>query len=115
MQPRGKNKTSIIYSKDIGNGTIYYVEKVFETSRKQKPRLTIKTAWVKVAAARSKPSTSSISTAYRNSSVLFANGRVKPDSASNVLDVNGEPLVVYRGDLPQKESFATANVFMTMN
>jgi hypothetical protein len=43
VQPHGKNKTSIVYSRDFGNGKIYYVERIFETSNEFEPRLTTKT------------------------------------------------------------------------
>jgi prepilin-type processing-associated H-X9-DG protein len=95
VQPHGKNRTSIVYSRDFGNGSIYYVERVFETSLKSEPRLTTKTAWATDAEAGVKSSSTTVYTPYRNSNILFADGRVKPESVSKVVDENGEPLAVY--------------------
>lgn len=95
VQPKGHNKTSVIYSKKFDDGLIEYVERVFETSQKNKPRLLTKTVWVK-SDAGVKPSTTRVYTPVRNSNLLFSEGRVNPDSVSKVVDENGEPLVVYR-------------------
>jgi len=92
-----KNLTSVIYGKDFGKGKICYVERIIETSEKNKPRLTLKTAWVK-ATTGAEPSTSAVYTPHRNSNILFPNGRVKPDFISKVVDENGEPMTVFRGD-----------------
>ena len=100
-----KNLTSVIYGKDFGKGKICYVERIIETSVKNKPRLTLKTAWVK-ATTGAKPSTSAVYTPHRNSNILFSNGRVNPDSVSKVVDENGEPLVVFHG---------TGDIFDTYN
>ncbi len=96
VQPKGHNKTSVIYSKKFDDGLIEYVERVFETSQKNKPRLLTKTVWVK-SDVGVKPNTTRVYTPVRNSNLLFSGGRVNPDSVSKVVDANGEPLVVYHG------------------
>ncbi|GHU28599.1 hypothetical protein FACS189497_04470 [Betaproteobacteria bacterium] len=78
VKPAGNNRTSILYGRDFGNGKVEYVERVFETSAKNKPRLSTKTVWVRDAATGAETSPPRVSTPYRNSRVLFANGRVKP-------------------------------------
>ena len=92
----GKNLTSIVYGRDFGKGKKCYVERIIETSEKNKPRLTLKTAWVK-ATTGAKPSTSAVYTPHRNSNILFVDGRVNPDSVSKVVDENGEPKPVFHG------------------
>jgi hypothetical protein len=96
VQKKLSNKTSIIYSKKMNDGTIEYVERVIETSGKHKPRLVTKTAWVKtpIGAETNLPR---VYTPERNSSMAFSNGRINPDSVSKVVDENGEPLVAYHG------------------
>ncbi|MDR1191340.1 MAG: hypothetical protein LBK60_06725, partial [Verrucomicrobiales bacterium] len=93
VQPRGSNRTSIIYGRDFGNGKIEYVERVFETSQKNKPRLTTRSVWVRRATTGVKSSPTRVSTPYRNSNLPFANGRVNPDSIKIPLDKNGEPVM----------------------
>jgi hypothetical protein len=95
VQPHGKNKASIVYGRDFGNGKIEYVERILETSQKKEPRLTMKTVWA--VAIGVKPNTSAVYTPRHNSNVLFANGFVNPAEVSKVVDENSEPLVVYHG------------------
>ncbi|MDR1276511.1 MAG: hypothetical protein LBL72_09065 [Candidatus Accumulibacter sp.] len=98
VRPAGQNRSSIIYGRDFGNGKIEYVERIFETSNKNKPRLTTRTVWVRSAATGAVTSPPRVSTPYRNSTVLFSGGRVNPDTVSKVVDEEtGEPRVVYHG------------------
>jgi len=53
-------------------------KQLIETSLKSEPKLTTKTAWA-TAEAGVKSSSTTVYTPYRNSNILFANGRVKPD------------------------------------
>jgi hypothetical protein len=92
VQPRGTNKTSIIYEHDFGDGAIRYVERVIETSNENKPRLTIKTIRVKGAEDGVKSGSAMVYTPYRNSSIMFSAGRVNPSSVTIPLDENGEPV-----------------------
>ena len=104
VQPRGKNKTSLIYSREFPDGKIEYVERVFETSEKHKPRLVTKTVWVKVTTGV-KPSPTQVYTPDHDANLPFKGGRVNPDLVSKVVDENGEPLVVYHG------TYADCNAF----
>ena len=106
VQPRGKNKTSLIYSREFPDGKIEYVERVFETSEKHKPRLVTKTVWVKVTTGV-KPSPTQVYTPDHDANLPFKGGRVNPDLVSKVVDENGEPLVVYHGT---DKSFSTINM-----
>lgn len=94
---RKNGEVSIIYSKKMDNGTIEYVERVIETSNKNKPRLITKTVWVKtpIGAEANLPR---VYAPERNLILPFSNGRVNPDSVSKVVDPEtGEPMVVYHG------------------
>ncbi|GMO57431.1 MAG: hypothetical protein Ta2G_17110 [Termitinemataceae bacterium] len=93
VQPRGTNRTSIIYGRYFGNGKIEYAERIFETSRERKPRLTTKTMWVKNVATGVKPSPTLVYTPNHYNSVLFSQGRVNPSQVSKPIDENGEPLM----------------------
>jgi hypothetical protein len=93
VKPAGHNRTSIIYGRDLGNGKIEYVERVFETFTKNKPRLSTKTVWVRDAATGAKTSPPRVSTPYRNSKVLFSEGRVNSGTVSTKIEpVIGQPL-----------------------
>ncbi len=105
VQPRGTNQTSLIYSKEFPDGKIEYVERVFETSEKHKPRLVTKTVWVKVTTGV-KPSPTQVYNPDHDVNLPFKGGRVNPDSASKVVDENGEPLVVYHGTTENFTEFA---------
>jgi hypothetical protein len=93
-QPRGTNQTSLIYSREFPDGKIEYVERVFETSEKHKPRLVTKTVWVKVTTGV-KPSPTQVYNPDHHFNLLFKDGHVNQDSVSKVVDENGKPLVVY--------------------
>ena len=95
VQPRQTNRTSLIYGRAFPDGKVEYVERVFETSTKHKPRLVTKTVWVKAAAGVGSSPTR-VSAPYRNTSLAFSGGRINPDTVSKVVDPNGEPRVVYR-------------------
>jgi len=104
VQARGTNRTSLIYSKTFDDGRIEYIERVIETSGKNKPRLVTKTAWV-VAPTGVESSLTRVSTPERSGSLPFVNGRVNPSTVSKVVDENGEPMVVYHGTGRDIESF----------
>jgi len=104
VQARGTNRTSLIYSKTFDDGRIEYIERVIETSGKNKPRLVTKTAWV-VAPTGVESSLTRVSTPERSESLPFVNGRVNPSTVSKVVDENGEPMVVYHGTGRDIESF----------
>jgi hypothetical protein len=76
VQLHGKNKTSVVYSRDFENGTICYVERVIETSNEFEPRLTMKTAWVQDAEAGVKSNSTTVYTPYRNTNILPKGGPV---------------------------------------
>jgi mRNA-degrading endonuclease toxin of MazEF toxin-antitoxin module len=82
--------------REFPDGNIEYVERVFVTSKKHKPRLVTKTVWVKVTTGV-KPSPTQVYTPDHNSKLPFKNCRVNPDTVSKVVDENGDPLVVYHG------------------
>ncbi|UZA17724.1 hypothetical protein LP109_05430 [Moraxella bovis] len=46
VQKRKENQSSLVYKKQMADGTIEYVERVIETSRENKPRLLSQTVWV---------------------------------------------------------------------
>lgn len=105
VQSRATNKTSVIYAKKFDDGRIEYVERVIETSGKNKPRLVTKTAWV-VAPTGVKSSLARVYTPERNYSLPFENGRVNPGSVSKAIDQQtSEPMVVYHGTMDDIEAF----------
>jgi hypothetical protein len=74
VQPRGKNRTSVIYRREFSDGRIEYVERVFETSQKNEPRLTTKSVWVRGAATGVESSLPQVSTPDRDISTLAQPG-----------------------------------------
>jgi hypothetical protein len=91
VKKAGTNRTSIIYGKSYQDGTINYIERVFETSRKNKPRLVTKTVWA-VTEAGVKSNSSRVYTPDRTSNLPLENSRVNPESVTVKTDENGEPL-----------------------
>lgn len=65
VQKRGNNRSSLIYKKAFPDGTVEYVERVFETSKRTNPRLVTKTAWVVSATGVIAPSPAQVSTPDR--------------------------------------------------
>lgn len=113
VQPRGTNKTSIIYAKKFDDGTIEYVERAIETSAKNKPRLVTKTAWV-VAPTGVKSSLTRVYTPERTAILPFASGRVNPDTVSKVTDPDtGEPMPVYHGTTKAFSKFKGKTLYFT--
>ena len=92
IKPAGQNRSSLIYSKAFSGGRIEYVERVLETSSRQKPRLSTKTVWVKspTGATSSPPQ---VYTPERSNEILpFSNGRINPaDIAATLNPITGEP------------------------
>jgi hypothetical protein len=93
VQLRGKNKTSIIYGRNFEKGKVEYIERIFETSNKNKPRLSTKTVWVNIAATGVESSPATVYTPYRNISILFSDGRVKPSDVNVAEELRGVALV----------------------
>lgn len=91
VKKAGTNRTSIIYGKSYQDGTINYIERVFETSKRNKPRLITKTVWA-VTEAGVKSNSTRVYTPDRDPTLPLANGRVNPESVSVKTDENGEPL-----------------------
>ena len=96
VQPRGANRTSILYGRHFPDGRVEYVERVFETSAKHKPRLATKTVWV-MAATGVESSPARVSTPDHTYSLAFRGGRINQGDVSKVVDANGEPRVVWHG------------------
>ncbi|MEI6035070.1 MAG: hypothetical protein WCS65_12430 [Verrucomicrobiae bacterium] len=96
-----KGFKSLRYGKDIGDGTLVYVERLFPTSRKKSPRATTITAWkenrqsIRSAAGSRMRYARSAETAQTQHAL--SNGKVNPDSVSKAVDENGEPLPIYHG------------------
>lgn len=85
VQKREANKTSIIYSKRFDDGHIEYVERILETSKKHKPRLVTKTAWVK-SLTGVKSSLPRVYAPERNLNLAFTHGRINTATVSKVID-----------------------------
>jgi len=87
VEVRGKNRTSLVYSRAFDAGRVVYVEKVLETSTRKKPRLVTKTAWV-VAEAGVKSSPTQVYTPDRIGNLGPDEGEVNyPISKAN--DIRG--------------------------
>jgi len=80
VQPRVSNRTSIVYDKPFPDGKMVYVERVIETSKKGKPRLVTKTAWV-VASSGVKSTPAPVSTPGRKEDISApdSEGKLPPD------------------------------------
>lgn len=91
VKKAGTNRTSIIYGKSYQDGTINYIERVFETSKRNKPRLVTKTVWA-VTEAGVKSNSTRVYTPDRDLKLPLANGRVNSESIKIQTDENGEPL-----------------------
>ena len=92
IKPAGQNRSSLIYSKAFPGGRIEYVERVLETSSRQKPRLSTKTVWVKSPAGVTS-SPPQVYTPERSEEILpFTKGRINPaDIAATLNPATGEP------------------------
>ena len=114
VQARGTNRTSLIYSKQFSDGRIEYIERVIETSGKNKPRLVTKTAWV-VATTGVESSLTQVYAPDRQASLPFSMGRVNPSAVSKVVDAQGNPLVVYRGERTDFGNMPTGATYFAEN
>lgn len=104
VQRREKNKSSLVYRKKFEDGETVYVERVIESSAKNKPRLTTKSVWV-VAATGVEPSPAPVSTRDHAGSIADdqEGGHTAPKDGDTKPGADGGTLVFRDGRWHRQE------------